>query len=82
MEYITANYDSNISGNMGSAGKIPITSILTWMNDLTHILTCSYPWRHQLLHTIGYRTSYITCSFKSTCDFKPATLILSPKPAE
>jgi hypothetical protein len=76
------NEDMNMNGNMGLAGMIPAISKLTWINDLTYIYTCSYPWRHQLLHTIRYGTSYTIRSSKSTCGFEPATLNFLPKPAE
>jgi hypothetical protein len=42
-EPITTNYDSNIGRNTGLAGMIPATLILTWMNDVTHLYTRSYP---------------------------------------
>jgi hypothetical protein len=62
-----ANYDGNIGGDTGSAGIVPASSKLTWINDLIHIYMRSYTWRHQLLHAIRYGTSDTTRRTKLTC---------------
>lgn len=37
MQSFSANMDRDIDGSMTSTCMIPATSMLTWMNDLTHI---------------------------------------------